>query len=113
MAKIPIPLAPDLKPDRRRATLLPIISIVVMAPLLAPLILEAAALCYCRWRAVMGTPVDVRTPVLDSIEERIESVRSDLWNALSARFQRVPWSPKVVLPIATLIMALAMVMLRL
>ena len=113
MVKNPITLAPDLRPDRRTSKVLPIASIFVLAPLLAPLILEAAALCHAQWYAAFGAPERVRTPILDSIAEGIESVRDDLWSAISARFQRVPWNPKVVLPIAAVIMAVAMKMLRL
>jgi hypothetical protein len=112
MPKNPITLAPDLRPDRRRKAL-PIVSIFVLAPLIAPLVMEAAALCYAQWCTALGTQAEVRTPIIDSIQEGIESVRDDLWSVLSARFQRVPWSPKVVLPVAAVIMAVAMVMLRL
>src|SRR5436190_6756673 len=112
MSKKTIPLAPDLKPERRRSKLLPIASILVLAPLLAPLVVEAVAVCYAQWSEVMGTSARVRTPIMDSIEERIQSVREDLWCAVSSRFQRVPWNPKIVLPIAAVIMALAMMMLR-
>ena len=113
MVKNPITLAPDLRPDRRTSKVLPIAAIFVLAPLLAPMILEAASLCHAQWSAALGNPARVRTPILDSIEEEIESVRDDLWSAISARFQRVPWNPKIVLPIAAVIMAVGMAMLRL
>jgi hypothetical protein len=113
MAKNPILLAPDLRPERRHSKVLPIASIFVVGPLLAPLVMEAVALCYAQWCAAFGTSTRVRTPIIDAIEEQIETVRADLWSALSARFQRVPWSPKIVLPVAAVIMAVAMVMLRL
>jgi hypothetical protein len=92
---------------------MPIASIFVLAPLIAPLVMEAVGLCYAQWCTTFGTSAEVRTPIIDSIQEGIESVRDDLWSALSARFQRVPWNPKVVLPIAAVIMAVGMVMLRL
>ena len=113
MPKNPITLAPDLRPDGRRSKLVPIASIFVLAPLLAPLFLEVAGLCYAQWCAALGTSAQVRTPILDSIQEGIETVRDDFWSVLSARFQRVPWNPKVVLPVAAVIMAVSMVMLRL
>src|SRR5262249_41963364 len=105
-------LSPDLKPHRRRSRLLPIASIFVLVPLLAPLVMEALALSYAQWRDLLGTPVVVRTPFLDAIGEGIETVRADFSNALSSRFQQVPWNPRIVLPIATVITALAIVMLR-
>jgi hypothetical protein len=112
MDKNPIPLAPDLTSDRRRSKLLPIALIVVLALLFAPLVLEAAALCYAQWCVILDKSTAVRTPLIDSIGERIEEVREDLWYRFSSRFQRVPWNPKVVLPIIGAVMALAMLMLR-
>ncbi len=52
------------------------------------------------------------TPTLDAIGERVAAVREDLWYHVSSRFNRVPWNPRVVLPIAVVVMLLAMVMLR-
>ena len=113
MAKNPITLAPDLRPDRPRRKLLPILSIFVVAPLLVPIVMEAVALCYGQWCEMLGSPIAVRTPTLDAIGERVDAVREDFWYHVSSRFQRVPWNPRVVLPIAVTVMVLAMVMLRL
>jgi hypothetical protein len=113
MAKNLITLAPDLKPDRPRRKLLPILSLFVTFPLLAPILFDAVTLCYGGWRELLGTPTAVKTPTLDAIGERVGEVREDLWYRVSSRFQRVPWNPRVVLPVAVLVMLLAMVMLRL
>ena len=113
MSKNPITLAPDLRPYRRSSKVLPIAAILLLAPLLAPMMMEAAALCYAQWCTALGASASARTPIMDSIEEGIESVRDDLWSVLSARFQRVPWNPKIVLPVAAVIMAVGMMMLRL
>jgi hypothetical protein len=113
MAKNSIALAPDLRSDRPRRKLLPILSAVVLGPLLAPIILDTVALCYGQWSAMLGRPAAVRTPTLDAIGERIGAVRDDVWYHVSSRFQRVPWNPRVVLPIAVMVMVVAMVMLRL
>lgn len=112
MSKTPITLAPDIQPELPRRRLLPILSIVVTAPLLAPVIMDGVALCYGRWREVLGSPTDVRTPTFDAIGERIDAVREDLWYHVSSRFNRVPWNPRVVLSIAVVVMIVAMVMLR-
>ncbi len=113
MAKNPIPLAPDIKADRPRYRVLPIISIFVVAPVLAPLFMEAVLLCYGQWCEILGRPVTIRTPMLTALSDRIDSVRQDLCYTISSRFQRVPWNPKVVVPVIALVMLLAMVMLRL
>ena len=113
MSKNPIPLAPDVRPDRPRRKVLPILSIFVVAPLLAPIIMDTLALCYGQWCEVLGSRTNVRTPTLDAIGDRVDAVREDLWYHVSSRFQRVPWNPRVVLPIAVTVMVLAMMMLRL
>jgi hypothetical protein len=113
MAKNPISLAPDLRPDRRRSRLLLIAAIFVLVPLVAPLFMEAVSLCYAQWCEILGTPVAVRTPILDSIRERAEDVRQDLRFRLTSYFQRVPWNPNVVLPLIAVVMIIAIWMLRL
>jgi hypothetical protein len=113
MSKNAITLAPDIRPDRPRRRLLPILLLFVTVSLLVPVITDAVALCYGQWRGILGTPIDVRTPTLDAIGERIEEVREDFWYHVSSRFNRVPWNPRVVLSIAVVVMVAAMVMLRL
>lgn len=112
MAKNPIPLAPDLRPDRLRSRVVPIAAIFVLVPLIAPVTMEAVWLCYAQWSEILGTPVVVRTPILDSVRERIEDVRQDLGFRVFSYFQRVPWNPKVVLPLVAVVAAIAVVMLR-
>lgn len=113
MSKQLITIAPDLSSDRPRRKVLPILSLFVAAPLLAPIFIDAVALCYGQWREVLGTPITVRTPTLDAIGERVAAVREDLRYHVGSRFHRVPWNPRVVLVVSVVIMALAMLMLRL
>jgi hypothetical protein len=113
MSKNTLPLAPDLHPDRRRSRIPQIASIFVLAPVLTPLIVELVSLCHGQWSEILGNPVTVRTPILNAMGERIASVREDLWCYVGSRFQRVPWNPKVVLPLIALVMIVAMKMLRL
>jgi hypothetical protein len=113
MAKNTIPLAPSLKPDRPRSRVPQIVSIFVLAPLLTPLIVELVALCYGQWSEIFGRPVAVKTPILTAMGEQVESIREDVWYHVGSRFQRVPWNPRVVLPIIALVMIVAVVMLRL
>ena len=112
MSKNPILLAPDASSDRGKSKLLLIVSISVLALLVAPLFMEGVALCYAQWCDVLGNSVAVRTPILDSIGDQLRTVQVDIRNALTPVFERVPWNPKVVLPIAVVIMALAMALLR-
>jgi hypothetical protein len=113
MIKNPLTLAPDIRPDRTRRKVLPIISIFVVAPMLVPILMDVVAIGYGQWCAMMDIPSAVRTPTLDAIGERVEAVREECWYHISSRFQRVPWNPRVVMPIAVAVMIVAMVMLRL
>jgi hypothetical protein len=112
MIKNPITLAPDLESDRPRRKVLPILLLFVAASLLAPIFIDAVALCYAQWGEILGTPTQVRTPILDAIGERVATVREDLWYHVSSRFHRVPWNPRIVLPVAVVVTLLAITMLR-
>ena len=112
MSKQTITLAPDLRPDRPRRKLLPILLLSIAVVLLAPLLIDAVALCYGQWGEMLGTPTAVQTPTLDAIGEQVAEIREDVRYHFLSRFHRVPWDPRVVLPVAVLVMLLAMVMLR-
>jgi hypothetical protein len=112
MSKQLITLAPDLRPDRHRRKWLPIASLFVAIPLLAPIVMDTLALGYGQWREMLGTPITVRTPTLDAIAERVAEVREDARYHIGSHFNRVPWNPRVVLPVAVLVMIVAMMMLR-
>ncbi|MGP0062650.1 MAG: hypothetical protein ACLQGP_03470 [Isosphaeraceae bacterium] len=112
MAKTPITLAPDLHPDRRRSRLLPIAAMFVSIILTTPVLVEVASLCYAQWSEILGTPVSVRTPILDAFCDRVEAFRQNLGFRVYSYFQQVPWDPKVVLPTIAVVMAIAMMMLR-
>ncbi len=113
MSKQVIVLAPNIHPDRPRRKFLPILSLFVTVPLLAPIVLDAASLCYGQWCELLGSPVDIRTPTLDAISERVAEVREEVKYHISSRFHRVPWNPRVVLMIAFAVMLVAIIMLRL
>jgi hypothetical protein len=85
---------------------------LVLIPLTSPLILEVVSLCYGQWTEILGTPVVVRTPIMDSISERLEAAREDLRFWVLAGFDRVPWNPNVVLPVLVVVMAVGVMMLR-
>lgn len=114
MSKQVIVLAPDVRPDRRRRLrALPILSLFVAASLLAPIIIDAASLCYGQWREMLGDPVPVRTPALDAIGERVAEVREEFRYQFVRRFHQVPWDHRVVLGISVVVMVVAVLMLRL
>lgn len=113
MSKQVIVLAPDFVPDRPRRKLLPIASLLLAASLLTPIVIDATTLCYGQWRAMIGSPIDVRTPTFDAIGEQTALVREEVKYHILSRFQHVPWDYRSVLFVSVVVMLLAMVMLRL
>jgi hypothetical protein len=112
MPKNLVTLAHDLRPERSRSRFLPIAAIFVFSLALAPLLRESVLVCYSQWCEIMGKSFDVRTPILDSIQDRFQAARDGLWDSITPCFNRVPWDLKVVLCVAVVVMSLAMVMLR-
>lgn len=112
MMKNQLTLASDLGSDRPRRKVLPILSLFVAIPLLAPVVIDAVALCYGQWCDMLGTPSSVRTPTLDAIGEKVAGIREDVRYHVTSHFQRVPWDPRVVLSVSVVVMVLAMMMLR-
>ena len=113
MSKKTLTLAFDLTPSNSRKRLLPIAAICGLVALSAPVIKETVTVCYAGWCDVLGRPVVVRTPILDGIGEGIQTAREEAKNSIAPYFNRVPWNPQVVLGVSAVVMALAMVMLRL
>ena len=79
----------------------------------APLAVEGGSLCLANWKEFMGISATVRTPVLDSMtESSCRPPRTPSGTRSRPSFRRIPWDPKMVLPAAALVMAVAMLMLR-
>jgi hypothetical protein len=112
MTKNLLTLAPDLTSERPRRKVLPILSLFIAVPLLAPLVIDAVAFCYGQWCDMLGIPSSVRTPTLDAIGEELAGVREEVRYHVTSHFQRVPWNPRVVLAVSVVVMLLAMTMLR-
>jgi hypothetical protein len=112
MYKFPIPIAHDIRPTKPRCSLLRASATVLLGISLSPLIGEASSLCVAQWSRVMGRNVEVRTPVLDSVQDGIESGHRSFSGSISAYFQHLPWSPSIVLGVGAILMMLAMMMLK-
>jgi hypothetical protein len=112
MAKNPITFAPDIQADPPRRNIWPILAFVVTIALLIPILRDAVAVCYGQWREMLGTPTAVKTPTFDAIGEQVGEVREDVWYHITNRLNRVPWNPRIVLPVAALVMLLAILMIR-
>jgi hypothetical protein len=112
MQKLSNPLAHEISPTKRGSRVLRIASILVLGIGLAALIQETAAICHGQWCQLLGSDAEVRTPILDSVQEGVQTAHSSFWNAISPYFQSLPWSPSVVLPVAVVVVVVGMVMLK-
>jgi hypothetical protein len=113
MHKFPLPVAHDIRPTKPRWSLLRASAIVLLGISLAPLVAEGTSICVAQWSRVMGRNAEARTPVVDSLQDGIESGHRSLSNAIASYFQQLPWSPRVVLGVGVILMVLAMMMLKL
>lgn len=112
MHKFPLSIAHDLKPTRPRWSLIRTGGIVLLGISLAPLLAEGTSICFAQWSQVMGRNAESRTPVIDSLQDGLESGHRSFSNTIASYFQRLPWSPKVVLFVGVILMMLGMVMLK-
>ena len=112
MRKLAYQLGDSLQPEPRRSRLPLILVGLILLIGLAPLLLEGGSLCLANWKEFMGVSADVRTPVLDEIQDRLHDLRDTFWGEITPWFRRLPWDPQMVLPAAAVVMAIAMLMLR-
>jgi len=102
----------SLQADRRPSRLPLILIGMILLVGLGPLALEGGSLCVASWKEFMGVSSNVRTPVLDGIQERMHDLSDSFWIEITPWFRRLPWDPKMVLPTAGIVMAISMLMLR-
>jgi len=112
MPKIPIYNAHDIRPNRRGSKIIRLAGLVAVGLALAVPLGEGISLCISQWCEVMGKNNQVRTPVLDSVNDRVQSTHETVGMWMSEQFQRVPWDPGLVLPIAGVVMVLGILMLK-
>jgi hypothetical protein len=113
MHKFPIPIAHDISPARHGSNALRTTCIIALGFVLAGPIEEAGAVCVGQWCQLMGTNIEIRTPILDLVNDNLETANSSVWSWLSPQFHRLPWKPSYVLPVAAVIMVVGTLMLRL
>jgi hypothetical protein len=112
MRKLAMQLGHDLQEERRKSKVPLYLFIVFLTIGLGPLAIEGGSICLSNWKEVMGVASNVRTPVLDNVQASLDDMRNYFWNEVTPFFRHIPWDPKMVLPAAGVIMAVAMLMLR-
>jgi hypothetical protein len=112
MRKLAMQLGHDLQVERRNSKVPFYLFIIFLTIGLGPLALEGASICLSNWKEVMGVASSVRTPALDNVQASLDSMKDFFWGEVTPYFRRLPWDPKMVLPAAGVVMAVAMLMLR-
>jgi hypothetical protein len=112
MRKLAMQLGHDVEAERRKSKVPLYLFIAFLTIGLGPLALEGTSICLSNWKEVMGVSSKVRTPMLDNAQAGIDNMKDMFWNEVSPYFRRMPWDPKMVLPAAGVVMAVAMLMLR-
>jgi hypothetical protein len=112
MPKTSIPLSPETPTDSQPAHARRALWIGVLAAGLAPFLWEGAAICHSQWCEVIGHPREVRTPILETVHEHLDSTQASIRESMENRFRTVPWNPKIVISIGGVVTALAMAMLK-
>jgi hypothetical protein len=112
MRKLGMQLGHDVQAERPKRKVPLYLFIAFLAIGLFPLVIEGASICLSNWKEVMGVSSTVRTPMLDNAQASIDKMKDMFWDEVSPFFRRMPWDPKMVLPAAGVVMAVAMLMLR-
>jgi hypothetical protein len=112
MHKFPLSIAHDIRPAKPRWSALRVSALVLLGISLAPLIAEGTSICFAQWSQVMGRNAQARTPVIDSLQEGIETGHRSVSSSMGSYFQRLPWSPKIVLAVGVILMLLGMKILK-
>ena len=112
MFKQSIPIAYEVRPPRSKSALRWTMSIIAAGVFLAPLAKEGAAICYAQWSEIMGKSTDVRTPIIDSVASGLQYARDLLADSLGSTFRRTIHDPTLALPVASVLVVLAMAVLR-
>jgi hypothetical protein len=112
MRKLQETVARKDRPEGLGAKVRRIAWLVLLGLLLAMPAAEGVSICIGQWRTVMGINTEVRTPILNRISDELEVAHESMRNWFKPHFQRLPWSPTYVLPIAAVVTVLGMMMLR-
>jgi hypothetical protein len=101
------------RPGQGRSRPLRIGAIVLIVLVLTPLVVECATLCHAQWSGILGGSTSASTPVLDRIRESLVVGRRDLHTILSPNWSRLAASPRSVLSVAAIAVAVGILILRL
>jgi TRAP-type C4-dicarboxylate transport system permease small subunit len=112
MQKISVVLDNFARAAPDRSKLLRRIIVCIVAALLAPILLEFAALYSAQWREILGRGGEVHTPILDSVHDHLAAAKESFSASIEPYFEGFHWQPFVVLPVGGALIVLAIVVLK-
>jgi hypothetical protein len=113
MPKLPIPIAHDMSSESRTTKIIRAALFVVVGVILAGPAVEVASMCYGQWCQILDKDSDdTQTPILDSVQDGVQSAHQSAWAWIAPYFQRVPWSPSLVLPIAAVVTLVGIMLMK-
>jgi hypothetical protein len=113
MRKSTVESSDAARPGQAGSRPLRIASVVLIVVVLTPLVVECATLCHAQWSGILGGSTSARTPILDWIRESLVVGRRDLRMILSPNWSRMAASPRSVLSVAAIAIAVGILILRL
>jgi hypothetical protein len=112
MFKPSILLVDQIEPPRSNAMRLRYVFLLAVIVIFVPLAVEAVAICCSQWCEVMGRTSEVRTPMIDSIEQGLQDARESLAESVGPTWHTAIRDPSIALPVSSVLIVVAMAMLR-
>jgi len=112
MRKLAGQLGSEIQVEHHRSKWPSVLMALILLLGLGPLALEGIALCVGTWKEFLGVSGNVKTPVLDGVQDSLNDMSDIFWSQITPWFRSMPWDPKMVLPVAAVVMVMAMLMLR-
>ena len=112
MRKLAGQLGSEMEVERHRSKWPSVLMALILLVGLGPLALEGIAVCVGNWKEFLGVSGNVKTPVLDGVQDSLNDARDIFWSQITPWFRSIPWDPKMVLPVAAVVMVMAMLMLH-
>jgi hypothetical protein len=112
MFKPSMMLADEIEPPRSQPMRLRLIFLIALGVFLVPLAVETTEICYSQWCEVLGRASEVRTPIIDSIAQDLRDAHDSLADCVGPRWHAAICDPSIALPVSSVLIVLAIAMLR-
>jgi len=112
MRKFPIDLPGVAPPQPAKSRPWWIASMFLIVVVLTPVAVECGSQCHAQWSSILGKSRNAPTPILNWIHGSLLMVREDLRNSFSPLWSQIPTSPRSVLILGAITVALGILVLR-